>query len=66
MVVDRRQLKATIATLLSVLMHKRAAVEGEGGEMFELNQFAPAAEEEEAKPSKKRKAPKETRAKAAE
>jgi acetyl-CoA carboxylase carboxyl transferase subunit beta len=66
MVVDRRQLKATIATLLSVLMHKRAAVEGEGGEMFELSQLAPAAEEEEAKPSKKRKAAKETRAKAAE
>jgi acetyl-CoA carboxylase carboxyl transferase subunit beta len=66
MVVDRRQLKATIATLLSVLMHKRAAVEGEGGEMFELNQLAPATEEEDAKPSKKRKAAKETRAKAAE
>jgi acetyl-CoA carboxylase carboxyl transferase subunit beta len=66
MVVDRRQLKATIATLLSVLMHKRAAAEGEGGEMFELSQLAPAAEEEEAKPSKKRKAPKEARAKAAE
>ena len=65
MVVDRRQLKPTIATLLSVLMHKRAAVEGEGGEMFELNQLAPAAEED-AKPSKKRKAAKETRAKAAE
>ncbi|HET9229897.1 MAG TPA: acetyl-CoA carboxylase carboxyltransferase subunit beta [Vitreimonas sp.] len=66
MVVDRRQLKATIATLLSVLMHKRAAVEGEGGEMFELNQLAPEANEEDAKPSKKRKAAKETRAKAAE
>ena len=66
MVVDRRQLKATIATLLSVLMHKRAVAEGEGGEMFELNQIAPAAEEEDAKPSKKRKPPKEARAKAAE
>jgi acetyl-CoA carboxylase carboxyl transferase subunit beta len=65
MVVDRRQLKATISTLLSVLMHKRAAVEGEGGEMFELTEMAPAAEED-AKPSKKRKAAKETRAKAAE
>jgi acetyl-CoA carboxylase carboxyl transferase subunit beta len=66
MVVDRRQLKATIATLLSVLMHKRAAAEGEGGEMFELSQLAPAAEEDDAKPSKKRKAGKDTRAKAAE
>jgi len=65
MVVDRRQLKATIATLLSVLMHKRAVAEGEGGEMFELNQLAPAAEEEDAKGAKKRKQ-KETRAKAAE
>jgi hypothetical protein len=34
--------------------------------MFELNQLAPAAEEEDAKPSKRRKAAKETRAKAAE
>ncbi len=67
MVVDRRQLKATLATLLSVLMHKRAVAEGEGGEMFELTRFATAEDEaEEAKPAKKRRATKETRAKAAE
>ncbi len=67
MVVDRRQLKATLATLLSVLMHKRAVAEGEGGEMFELTRFATAEDEaEETKPAKKRRAPKETHAKAAE
>jgi acetyl-CoA carboxylase carboxyl transferase subunit beta len=66
MVVDRRQLSATIATLLSVLMHKRVVAEGEGGETFELNQLAPAVEADETKPSKKRKPQKETRAKAAE
>jgi len=66
MVVDRRQLKATLATLLSVLMHKRAVSEGEGGEMFELTQLARAEDDNAAKPAKKRKAPKETRAKAAE
>ena len=66
MVVDRRQLKATLSTLLSVLMHKRAAVEGEGGEMFELTTLATETDAEDAKPSKKRKGAKETRAKAAE
>lgn len=65
MVVDRRQLKATIATLLSVLMHKRAAVQGDSGETID---FADLAVEET--PSKgKRKPPKQAalpRAKAAE
>lgn len=68
MVVDRRQLKATLATLLSVLMHKRAAAEGEGGEMFELTQFVTEDAAEEAasvKPSKRRQQ-KQPRAKAAE
>jgi len=66
MVVDRRQLKATLATLLSVLMHKRAVAEGEGGETFELTQFAPDEEAEEAPAKNRRKAAKQPRAKAAE
>jgi acetyl-CoA carboxylase carboxyl transferase subunit beta len=67
MVVDRRQLKATIATLLSVLMHKRAVAEGEGGEMFELTQFV-TDEDAESTPARpgKRKQSKQPRAKAAE
>ena len=65
MVVDRRQLKTTIATLLSVLMHKRAMALGEGGETVELE--LPAEEEAEA-PKNKRKPAKQQqpRAKAAE
>src|SRR5215813_11506770 len=39
MVVDRRQLKATISTLLSVLMHKNASRIGEPAETFELNEM---------------------------
>lgn len=67
LVVDRRQLKATIATLLSVLMHKRAAVQGDAGETFELNQFAADDEEEGETPARgRRKAVKPPRAKAAE
>jgi acetyl-CoA carboxylase carboxyl transferase subunit beta len=50
MVIDRRQLKATIATLLSVLMHKRAVAEGESGETVD---FAAVAEEAPAKGKKK-------------
>ena len=58
MVVDRRQLKATLSTLLSVLMSKRvsAAGDAETVEMFEAEE-APAA---------KRKPSKASRAKAAE
>lgn len=63
LVVDRRQLKPTLATLLSVLMHKRAQPIEEA-ETFELNDGA--AEETEAPAKSKRKAPKPTRAKAAE
>ncbi len=63
MVVDRRQLKATIATLLSVLMHKRAAVQGDS-EMIELSELA---DEAEAPAKAKRKAGKQQpTAKAAE
>ena len=61
MVVDRRQLKPTLSTLLSVLMSKRAAnasADAETIEMFE------GAEEEAA--SAKRKPAKAPRAKAAE
>jgi acetyl-CoA carboxylase carboxyl transferase subunit beta len=65
LVVDRRQLKATIATLLSVLMHKRAMKQGDSGETIELNDLA-ADEEAEVPATAKRKAPKPTRAKAAE
>jgi acetyl-CoA carboxylase carboxyl transferase subunit beta len=64
MVVDRRQLKATLATLLSVLMHKRAGAKDESGETFELTEFA--AEEGEAPAPGKRKPQKQARAKAAE
>jgi len=64
MVVDRRKLKATIATLLSVLMHKRAAVQGDS----ETVEFADTAAD--SAPSKgKAKPPKQAappRAKAAE
>jgi acetyl-CoA carboxylase carboxyl transferase subunit beta len=63
MVVDRRQLKATLSTLLSVLMHKRAAGKTTGGEMLELSDLA--ADEAET-PRKRKPAPKPTRAKAAE
>jgi len=65
LVVDRRQLKATISTLLSVLMHKRAMSQGEGGEWVELADIAP---EEPAAPvkGKQRKASKQPQAKAAE
>jgi acetyl-CoA carboxylase carboxyl transferase subunit beta len=64
MVIDRRQLKTTIATLLSVLMHKRAAVQGDG-ETFDLGELAA---EEEAPAKDKRKPAKQAppRAKAAE
>ncbi|MBC7768023.1 MAG: acetyl-CoA carboxylase carboxyltransferase subunit beta [Phycisphaerales bacterium] len=64
MVVDRRELKTTIATLLSVLMHKRAAVQGDAGETFDLAELA--AEEAEAPAKGKRKPAKAPRAKAAE
>jgi len=66
-VVDRRQMRATISTLLSVLMHKRAAVMGDGGEMFELNELAAEDEADEAPAKGKRKQTKAApRAKAAE
>ncbi|MBS0384681.1 MAG: acetyl-CoA carboxylase carboxyltransferase subunit beta [Proteobacteria bacterium] len=60
MVVDRRQLKATLSTILSVLMSKRAAnagAEAETVEMFDAEEEAPAS---------KRKPAKAPRAKAAE
>jgi acetyl-CoA carboxylase carboxyl transferase subunit beta len=53
MVVDRRQLKATVATLLTVLMHKRAAVQGDS----ETVDFAEAAVE--SAPKGKRKPPRQ-------
>lgn len=67
-VVDRRNLKATLSTLLSVLMHKHAATKGEGDQTFELNVIEGDAVEEEAAPTRsKKKAPaKPARAKAAE
>jgi acetyl-CoA carboxylase carboxyl transferase subunit beta len=62
LVVDRRQLKATISTLLSVLMHKRAKLV-EDAEPFELRDIAAEEPKPAAKPRRKAK---ETRAKAAE
>jgi acetyl-CoA carboxylase carboxyl transferase subunit beta len=66
LVVDRRQLKTTIATLLTVLMHKRAVVMGDAGEAFELTELAPEEEDAEIPAKGKRKAAKPPRAKAAE
>ncbi len=66
MVVDRRQLKATLSILLSVLMHKRLALKPEDGD-FELTDLASESETAEAPARGKRKAPqKPARAKAAE
>jgi acetyl-CoA carboxylase carboxyl transferase subunit beta len=62
LVVDRRQLKATISTLLSVLMHKRAQPM-EGAETIELSEMV---EDTKSSGKAKRKQTKETRAKAAE
>jgi acetyl-CoA carboxylase carboxyl transferase subunit beta len=64
-VVDRRQLKQTISTLLTVLMHKRAKPV-EDSETIELTQLAGEGEDAEAPAASKRKEPKSTRAKAAE
>ena len=64
MVVDRRQLKTTLETLLSVMMHKRTVAQGEGGETIELSELA--TEEEAEAPKGKRKPAKQPRAKAAE
>jgi acetyl-CoA carboxylase carboxyl transferase subunit beta len=61
MVVDRRQLKPTLSTLLSVLMSKRAAEAGAEADTIEMFD----AEDEEA-PATKRKSAKAARAKAAE
>jgi len=63
LVVDRRQLKATLSTLLSVLMHKRAQPL-EDAETFELSEIA--TDDADEAPKSKRKASKPTRAKAAE
>jgi acetyl-CoA carboxylase carboxyl transferase subunit beta len=60
MVVDRRQLKATLSTLLSVLMSKRAVAAGE------TETFVDVIELEEAPAQSKRKPAKAPRAKAAE
>ena len=65
LVVDRRQMKAAISTLLSVLMHKSASRKGGGGETFELSELA-TEEEAPAAPAKGKRKPKQARAKAAE
>jgi acetyl-CoA carboxylase carboxyl transferase subunit beta len=66
-VVDRRNLKATVATLLSVLMHKSAVARGDGDETFELTMIDGAAEDAAAPArAKKKPAQKQARAKAAE
>ncbi|MGE0597546.1 MAG: acetyl-CoA carboxylase, carboxyltransferase subunit beta [Hyphomonadaceae bacterium] len=60
MVVDRRQLKATLATLLTVLMAKRSAAKPTSEDAFELTELA-------SEPANgKRKTSKAPRAKAAE
>jgi len=66
-VVDRRNLKATLSTLLSVLMHRNAASKGDGDDAFELTMIdGDAAEETPARSAKKKPTPKQARAKAAE
>ncbi|MBX9747129.1 MAG: acetyl-CoA carboxylase, carboxyltransferase subunit beta [Hyphomonadaceae bacterium] len=65
LVVDRRQLKATISTLLSVLMHKRAQPI-EDSETFELTDIAKDDAKDAAKGKRNAKPSKQTRAKAAE
>ncbi len=63
LVVDRRQMKATLSTLLSVLMHKCVATSG-GSEPVDLIEELEA--QEEPAPSGKKKNAKAPRAKAAE
>ncbi|MBL8537358.1 MAG: acetyl-CoA carboxylase carboxyltransferase subunit beta [Hyphomonadaceae bacterium] len=65
LVVDRRQLKSTLTTLLSVLMHKRAVVQDDGGEVLDLTESVLEADDAPSGKSK-RKATKAQRAKAAE
>jgi acetyl-CoA carboxylase carboxyl transferase subunit beta len=62
LVVDRRQMKATLATLLAVLMHKHAGVKNEESETVELSEIAAEAPTR----AKRKPAPKQPRAKAAE
>ena len=67
LVVDRRQLTATLATLLSVLMHKQASAKDDGGEVMDFSELAEDAEEAApAKSKRKANAAKPPRAKAAE
>jgi len=65
-VVDRRQMKSTIATLLNVLMHKHAQAKPDDGalELTEIAADAPPAPANAR--GRKPPAPKQTRAKAAE
>ncbi len=63
MVVDRRNLKATISTLLSVLMSKRASATAGGAEPVDL---IDEMESQETPAPSKRKPAKAPRAKAAE
>jgi acetyl-CoA carboxylase carboxyl transferase subunit beta len=65
LVVDRRNMKATLSTLLSVLMHKRAAARGEDATVTDIAPDEDDAAEAEA-PASKRKPQKAPRAKAAE
>jgi acetyl-CoA carboxylase carboxyl transferase subunit beta len=64
LVVDRRQIKAKLSTLLSVLMHKSGG-KAEDAETFEFGQ-PDASESAPAKTKRKAGAPKQPRAKAAE
>jgi acetyl-CoA carboxylase carboxyl transferase subunit beta len=65
MVIDRRQLKSTLATLLAVLMHKHISAMPQDSDPFEVRAFV--AETTETPARAKRKPPqKQPRAKAAE
>jgi acetyl-CoA carboxylase carboxyl transferase subunit beta len=63
MVVDRRQLKETLSTILSVLAHKRAVKKGDES-AFELSDIA--GDEPDETPARRNKQPKPARTKAAE
>ena len=66
LVCDRRQLKATLSTLLSVLMHKRAVVQGDSGEAFELTTLAADETPAKGKQQQRKQSKSVPRAKAAE
>ena len=66
MVVDRRQLKETLSTLLTVLMHKSAGANEEPAETIDLTEVAAPTADAPAKAKRKAAGQKQSRTKAAE